>query len=118
MVKSYMSTTQTIGNRDWIRAVSIALIICSGLWLASAFVYYVTSSFKSDWSTTPLLWMLTVMLTPAICFSGVLILSDARKRSQSSRLEWCALAVAILPVTFGTLLAVWAVKGLFAMSGV
>jgi 1,4-dihydroxy-2-naphthoate octaprenyltransferase len=34
-----------------------------------------------------------------------------------SRLDWCALLAALFPVTFGTLLAVWAVKVLFSMSG-
>ena len=99
-------------------ALSIALLIFSGLWFASACTYYATSAFKSDWSATPLFWMLMLMVTPAICFSIGIILVDSRKRTRFSRLVWGALLAALLPVSLGTLLAVWAVKGLLSMSEV
>lgn len=99
-------------------AVSIGLLICSAGWLAGVRVYYVTSGFKSDWSATPLFWMLIVTVAPAICFSGVLILLDQERRSRLSPLDCCALAAASLPITLGTVLAFWAVKGLLSMSGV
>jgi hypothetical protein len=98
-------------------ALSIALIICSGIWQVSACVYYSTSGLRSDWSATPLLWMLAVIITPAVCFAGGMILFEARKHSRFTMIEWWALAAIFLPVTLGTLLSVWAVKVLFWMSG-
>ena len=62
--------------------------------------------------------MLMVMVTPAICFCIGIILVDTRKHSRFSRLAWGALLAGLLPVSLGTLLAVWAVKVLFSMSGV
>ena len=113
-----MSTTHILRNRVSTSALSIALISCSGLWHASACVYFATSGFRADWSATPLFWMLTVMVTPAICFAGGMILVDGRKHSQFSLTEWWGLTAIFLPVTVGTLLSVWAVKGLFAMGGI
>lgn len=100
------------------QALSIALIICSGLWVVSACIYYSTSGFRGDWSATPLLWMLAVIATPAVCFAGGMILFDARKHSRFTVIEWWALAAIFLPVTVGTLLSVLAVKVLFGMSGI
>jgi hypothetical protein len=97
-------------------AVSVGLLICSALWLAGARVYYATSGFNSDWSATPLLWMLVVTVTPAICFSALLILVEQEKREGLSRLDCCALAVGSLPIVLGTVLAVSAVKGLLSMA--
>src|SRR3569833_307801 len=99
-------------------ALSIALIACSALWHLSACIYFATSGFRSDWSATPLLWMLTVPVTPAICFAGGLVLVDARKRCQLGKIEWWALAAALLPVTLGSFLSFWAVRVLLTMSGV
>ena len=107
-----------IRNQVSTSALSVALIIFSGLWLAAACNYYATSGLKVDWSATPLFWMLAVMLTPAICFSGCLILVDKHKHQNFTLIEWWALAAAFLPVTLGSLLSVWAVKVLFSMSGV
>ena len=98
-------------------ALSIALIICSGIWQVSACIYYSTSGLRSDWSATPLLWMLAVIVTPAICCAGGLIMFEARKQSRFTVIEWWAMVAIFLPVTLGTLLSVWAVKGLFGMSG-
>lgn len=120
-VKTYMKTTHNIvRNQISTSVLSIALITCSGLWLAAACEYYATSGLRVDWSATPLLWMLTVVLTPAICFVGCMILVDKRKHKQQqfTPMEWWALAAAFLPVTMGSLLSVWAVKVLFSMSGV
>jgi len=99
-------------------ALSIALIACSALWHVSACIYYATSGFRNDWSATPLLWMLTVTVTPAICFAGGMILIDARKHSKFTMVEYWALLAIFLPVTAGTLLSFWAVKVLLSMSGV
>jgi len=62
--------------------------------------------------------MLTVVLSPAICFSGSMILVDQRKQRPFVLIEWWALMAAFLPVTLGTLVSVWAVRALFLMSGV
>ncbi len=120
-VKADMKTTHNIiRNQISTSALSMALITCSALWLAAACEYYATSGLRVDWSATPLLWMLTVVLTPAICFVGVMILVDKRRHKQKpfTLMEWWALAAAFLPVTLGSLLSVWAVKVLFLMSGV
>ena len=70
-----MSTkNKTVSNQVSNEALSVALIFCSGLWLAAACEYYATSGLKTDWSATPLLWMLAVAITPAICFAGCMIL--------------------------------------------
>jgi hypothetical protein len=111
------TSRHTLGRNITTPVVSLATIFCSLLWLVSAGVYYANSGFRADWSATPLLWMLVVMVTPSVCFSGGLILLDARKRHAFSRLDRCALAAIILPVTFGTFLSVWAAKDLLAMSG-
>ena len=86
--------------------------------MAAACEYFATSGFKVDWSATPLFWMLTVLVTPVICFAGCMILADQHKLRKLTLVEWWALAAAFLPVTFGTLLSVWAVKVLLSMSGV
>ena len=115
-----MSTTHNIIHNQVSRAaLSVALIICSGIWLAAASEYYATSGLNVDWSATPLFWMLAVVITPAICFAICMILAELRKRTrrQFDLIEWWALAAAFLPVTLGSLLSVWAVKVLFSMSG-
>ena len=119
-VKNNMNTTDDaiLRGRVSTSALSLALIACSALWHLSACIYFATSGFRSDWSATPLLWMLTVTLTPAICFAGGMILVDARKRWQFAMIEWWALAATLLPVTLGSLLSFWAVRVLFTMSGV
>jgi len=119
IAKNYMNTKYNV-SRSCVStsALSIALLICSGFWLASACAYYATSAFKADWSATPLFWMLMLLVTPAVCFSIGIILVDTRKHSRFSGLVWFALLSALLPVSLGTLLTVWAVKGLFMMSGV
>jgi hypothetical protein len=106
-----------VRNRVSPSVLSIALLIGSAVWFVSACAYYATSAFKDEWSATPLFWMLIVIVTPAICFAIGMILVDTRQHSRLSRLDWCALVAALFPVTLGTLLAVWAVKVLFSMSG-
>jgi hypothetical protein len=98
-------------------ALAIVLLLCSVAWLVSAGAYYATNGFKNDWSATCLLWMLTVMVTPAISFAIGIMIWGTRQHSRLSWLEVTALAAAALPVTLGTVLAVWTVKGLFWMSG-
>ena len=61
--------------------------------------------------------MLAVIVTPAVCFAGGMIMFGARKDSRFTVIEWWALVAIFLPVTLGTLLSVWAVKVLFEMSG-
>jgi cytochrome bd-type quinol oxidase subunit 2 len=119
VVKNYMSTSHSFSrHRVSTSAISIALLICSGLWLVAACEYNASSGFKADWSATPLPWMLTVVMTPAICFAGSMVLVDQRKQRPLRLIELWALMAAFLPVTLGTLLSVWAVRALFQMSGV
>ena len=114
-----MNTTHiTSRHRVSTSSLSIALLVCSGLWLLAACEYHATSGFKADWSATPLFWMLAVVLTPVICFAGGMILFEQRRQRSFGLIEWWALLAAFLPVTLGTLLSVWAVRALFLMSGV
>ena len=59
-----------------------------------------------------------MMVTPAMCFAGGMILVNARKPFQFTLIESWALAAIFLPVTVGTLLCFWAVKILLTMSGI
>lgn len=114
-----MSTTHDVLRHDISRAaLSVALIVCSGLWLVAACEYFATSGLQVDWSATPMFWMLTVVVTPAVCFAGCIMLAELRRRREFTMIEWWALASAFIPVTVGTLLSVWAVRVLFLMSGV
>jgi hypothetical protein len=120
-VEAYMSAIHNVPRNEVSKAaLSVALIACSGLWLAAACEYYATSGLKVDWSATPLFWMLAVLITPTICFAGCMILVGQHKhrRQELTLIQWWALAAAFLPVTLGSLLSVWAVKVLFWMSGV
>lgn len=113
-----MHTKDEFGRQPLaLSTVSIASIVCSSIWYISACVYYQANALRNDWSATSLVWMLAVIVTPAVCFTGGMILVDARRRQQLSLLDWWALAAAFLPVTLGTLLAVWATKVLFVMCG-
>lgn len=113
-----MNTRQNIfKNQISSRSLSFALLICSGLWLVSACIYGFNSGFRADWSATSLLWVLTAMVTPSICFSIGLILVDQRKRSPLPRFGWFALMTALPPITVGTLLSVLAAEGLLRMAG-
>ena len=94
-------------------ALSVALLICSAVWLVGACACYATSASKDDWSATPLFWMLTLMVTASICFGIGVDLVNTRQQSRLSWFDWCALVAAFFPVTLGSLLAVWAVKVLF-----
>ncbi len=119
VLKRHMSTMQSVvRNRVSTSLVSIALLACSTAWLVAACAYYATGASKADWSATPLFWMLTVMVSPAICFASGMILMGAVKHAPFSRLERCALMAGLWPVTLGTVLAAFAVKALFSMSGV
>lgn len=99
-------------------ALSVALLAGSALWCVGSLEYYATSALKNDWSATPLVWMLIIMVTPAVCFAIGMILVDTRKHSRFSRLDWCALFAALFPVTLGTLLAGWVIRVLFSMTGI
>lgn len=95
-------------------------ILCSLVWLVAACDYYATSGLGLDWSATPKLWVMAVVICPAVCFTGCMILFDARRRKQRSLslLEFWGLIAAFIPVTVGSLLSVWAVRALFHMCGI
>ena len=94
-------------------ALSVALLICSLVWLVGVSVCYATSASKDDWSATPLFWMLVLMVTPSICFSIGVVLLNTRQQSWLSWFERCALAAAFFPITLGSLLAIWKVRVFF-----
>jgi hypothetical protein len=62
--------------------------------------------------------LIMVMVSPASCFACGMIMLGARRQVRLSRLQRCALLAALLPVTLGTVLAVWTVKLLFLMCGI
>lgn len=93
--------------------VSSALVTCSAVWFSGAWVWYATSAFRDDGVALPLIWRLMLMVTPAVCFCFGAVLAGSRHHSGFSRLDWCALGAAVLPVTLGTGVAVWLVKGMF-----
>jgi hypothetical protein len=112
-----MKTIQSlVQSRIPTSAVAIAALISSTAWCLGAAIYCATTAWRHDWSATPLGWMLVVLVTPPVCFASGLLLVDARKHSRFSPFERYALAAIALPVTLGTLLAVWAVKILFTMT--
>jgi hypothetical protein len=93
-------------------ALSTTLLICSAVWFVGGIACCATSAFKDNFSRTPLIWMLSLMVTPAMCFSIGVLLVNSRQQSRLSRLDWCALVTAFLPVILGTVLVVWTVKTL------
>ena len=96
-------------------ALSFALLVFSGIWFLSAYQYYATSHFRLDWSSTPLPWMCLAVLTPSICFCICIILADHARRARLSQLDMGALVVGFCPITLGSVLAFWAVRGLLQM---
>ncbi len=98
MVRKFVNIMQIIlRNRVLQSALSVALLMTSTLWGIGSFEYCATSGLKNNWSATPLVWMLAVLVTPAICFALAVILVDMRRRSPFSSLGWCALGVASHP---------------------
>lgn len=109
-----MNTTPNVMRKEISpTALSIALLIGSLVWLAAASEWYVTGGFKSDASVAALPLMMLLLIVPSICFSIMLVLVDRWKRPGHTRLDTCALAAGIFPITLGTLLAGWVVKALF-----
>ena len=116
--KINVNTRQNIfQNQISSRSLSIALFICSALWLVSACIYGLFSGFRADWSATPLFCVLAMMVTPSVCFGIVLILVDQRKCSPLRRVDWMALIIAVPPITVGTVLSILAAEGLLRMAG-
>jgi hypothetical protein len=97
-------------------ALSGALLICSAVWFAGAWVCYAASAFKDDWPAASFFWMLTLMVNPAVCFAIGVDLVNSRQQSRLSWFDGCALVAALFPVTLGSVLAVWTVKVLFSPS--
>ena len=93
-------------------------ILCSVLWLVAVCNYYATSGLITDWSGTPMLWVMLVVICPAVCFSGCMILLDGRirKARELSFLENWVLLAAFMPITLGSLLSVWVVRVLLLMT--
>lgn len=99
------------------RTTAAFTILCSFLWLVAACEYFGTSGSNADWSGTPILWVMLVVICPAVCFCGGMILVDGslRKARGLSLLDHWALVAALMPVTLGSLLSAWAVRGLILM---
>lgn len=97
-------------------ALSVALLVGSVCWLIGVVACYATSDSKDGWSQTPLLWLLTLIVTPSICFAIGVVLVNVCRRSRLSWLDWSALVAAFFPVTFGSFLSVLAVKAIFLES--
>lgn len=94
-------------------ALSVALLICSLVWLLGIGVCSATGGYQHDWRGAPLWGMLILLLTPSLCFALGFVLANARHPARLSGLEKCALIAALLPVTLGSWLAIVAVKAWF-----
>ena len=92
---------------------SIGLLICSVTWFIGFYAYYAGAGFNGDLSSTPKLSMLAVMLAPAVCFGWSMTVVGGRRQTGIPVFDRCALAVAFLPITFGTLLAISVTKAMF-----
>jgi len=78
-----------------------ALLICSVAWCAGVFAWYLTGLHSKDgWSGTPLIWMLILCLSPAICCVSGYALVRIRKQSggQFTGLDCCALLAGCITV--------------------
>jgi len=95
--------------------LSVALLVCSAVWLIGTSVWYAQSNSKDGWSTTPLFWMLILTVTPMLCLIGGVVLVIARWRSRFTRFDWYALAVAFVVVILGGLLALMVLSSMRAM---
>ena len=73
------------------------LLVCCVSWAAGMCVASHFGERSIDgWSCTPLLWMLTIAITPAFCIvAGIALLIDHR-RSPLKRYDRVALAIAII----------------------
>src|ERR1041384_666159 len=96
-------------------ALSVALLVCATLWLSGAVGWYVMSDSKDGWSTTPLLWMLILTVTPVLCITCAIALVIARRDSRFTVLDWCALSAASVAVLLGGLLILMVLSSMSAM---
>ena len=101
------------GSRISPSALSVALVVCSFVWLFGVWRCHATAGSQKDWRGAPILWLLILMLTPAICFALAVVLANARQPARFSRWDTCALLAALFPVTLGSWLAILAVKTWF-----
>ncbi|MBI1839332.1 MAG: hypothetical protein HYR88_00575 [Verrucomicrobia bacterium] len=95
--------------------VPIALILSSAAWIVGVCACYASRRSTGDLSTIPLVWMLMVMIAPPSCFAFGMGLMGARKGSGLSLLDRWALRAAVLPVTVGTVLSIWAAKEVMSL---
>ena len=93
-------------NRVSPSALSVALLVCSGVWFLGLCAWYAHSNSKDGWSTTPVFCMLVLAVIPVICLIGGLAL--AREKSPRTWFDRLALWVAfvvVIPGGFFTLVA-------------
>lgn len=80
---------------------SVTLFGSALIWFVGACVWFANSNSKDGWSTTPLLWMLVLTVTPVLCIlSGVAVIVTCSR----SRFMWfhrIALLAGAVAVTVG-----------------
>ena len=93
--------------------LSIALLICAGVWFAGA---WFASLSIDDLESAPISSLLIVLVMPAVCFALGVVILDTNSCSRSSRFSKFVIGMAVLPVIFGTFFSVWTIRELFGVS--
>ena len=85
------------------KASAVGLLVCAVATFAGMLAWYVNSHTKDGWSSTPLLWMLVLLVCPILCAAlGVaLVLARERTGSRLSPIDWCALIAGAIAVLLG-----------------
>src|ERR1035441_674382 len=84
-------------------AFCIGLLVSSAATFAGMLAWYLNSHTKDGWSSTPLLWMLVLLVCPVLCaILGVaLVLARERAGSRLTPTDWCALLAGAVAVLLG-----------------
>jgi hypothetical protein len=96
-------------------ALSVALLVCSAVWFIGACAWYANSDSKDGWSSTPLLWILILTVTPLLCLIGTAALVIARRQARFTWFEWCAFFAGGVAVIVGGWLMLMVLSSMRAM---
>lgn len=108
-----MSTMRHLSaNRVPHASLTVPLLLCSAAWFAALSACFARGAFQGNWSSVPLGCLLVLTITPAVSFGLGMIVFDGRNTAPLSVFVRFTLAAASVPVTLGTVVAVWALKTL------
>jgi hypothetical protein len=85
------------------------------VWFIGALFWFANSNSKDGWSTTPLVWMLVLTLSPVFCLVSGIALLGAARRPRLTWLHWCALIAGAVAVTIGGWLIIAVIGSLRGM---